>query len=183
MVQSDAGTRPEPAGPAAERRRREILAAAARQFRARGLHATGMREIAAELGMTAGNLYYYFPSKQDLLAWCQQEALGRLLALAERVAADPGGADARLRDLIAGHVLILNEETPGSLAHLEVNEVAEDRREELLALRRRYESLITGLIEEGIASGIFRPIEARLATLALLGASNWTVKWFDQDGR
>jgi AcrR family transcriptional regulator len=183
MVQIEPGSRSEPGGPAAEKRRREILAAAARQFRARGLHATGMREIAAELGMTAGNLYYYFPSKQDLLAWCQQEALGRLLALAERVAAAPGSADRRLAELIAGHVLILNEETPGSLAHLEIGEVAEDRRDELLGLRRRYESLVTELIEEGISSGVFRALDARLATLALLGALNWTVKWFDQDGR
>jgi len=169
-------------GPAAERRRREILAAASRQFRARGLHATGMREIAAELGMTAGNLYYYFPSKQDLLAYCQHEALGRLLALAGRVSAGGGGADDKLARLIEGHVVILNQVTPGSLAHLEVNEVPEARREELLGERRRYEACFTHLIEEGIASGVFRSVDARLAALALLGAVNWTVKWFDEGG-
>jgi len=92
-----------------------------------------MREIAAALGMTAGNLYYYFPSKQDLLAYCQEETLGQLLDLArggERPAADARPAAARPD---RGHVTVLNEATPGSLAHLEVNEVAAARRASLLA--------------------------------------------------
>lgn len=182
MVQSDAGVRTEATGPAAERRRREILAAASRQFRARGLHATGMREIAAELGMTAGNLYYYFPSKQDLLAWCQKQTLERLRVLATGVEAGSGTAGERLARLVEGHVRILNQETPGSLAHLEVNEVPDARRREILDERRRYEAVFTRLIEAGIAAGEFRPLDARLATLALLGALNWTVKWFHEDG-
>jgi AcrR family transcriptional regulator len=183
VVQSAIAPRPEASGPAAERRRREILGAASRLFRARGLHATGMREIAAALGMTAGNLYYYFPSKQDLLAYCQEETLGQLLALARLARRSPRRPDERLRDLIEGHVAVLNEATPGSLAHLEVNEVPAARRAALLARRRSYETAIRELIEEGIAAGAFRPADARLAALALLGALNWTVKWFQPDGR
>jgi len=184
MVQSTPAPRLEAvAGPAADQRRREILGAASRLFRAHGLHSTGMREIAAELGRTAGNLYYYFPSKQELLAFCQEETLGQLLELARgirRTGASPGE---KLRRLIAGHVAVLNEATPGSLAHLEVNEVPADRRAALLASRRRYEGAIRSLLEAGIASGELRAVDARLATLALLGALNWTVKWFRPDGR
>lgn len=182
MVQT-APPRLEASGPAADRRRREILGAASRLFRTRGLHATGMREIAAALGMTAGNLYYYFPSKQDLLAYCQEETLGQLLELARTARRSPRGPDAKLRALIEGHVQVLNESTPGSLAHLEVNEVPAARRAPLLALRRSYETAIRELIEEGIAAGAFRAVDARLAALALLGALNWTVKWFQPDGR
>lgn len=182
MVQIAA--RLEASGPAADRRRREILAAASRLFRARGLHATGMREIAAALGMTAGNLYYYFPSKQDLLAYCQEATLGQLLALARGgTSGPPRPPDERLRDLIEGHVSVLNEATPGSLAHLEVNEVPPARRAALLACRRSYEAAIRELIDAGVAAGTFRPVDSRLATLALLGALNWTVKWFQPGGR
>ncbi|KAB2968992.1 MAG: TetR/AcrR family transcriptional regulator [Thermoanaerobaculia bacterium] len=183
MVQSAPMPRLEASGPAAGRRRREILAAASRLFRERGLHATGMREIAAALGMTAGNLYYYLPSKQDLLAYCQEETLGQLLTLARDVRASPRRPDERLRDLIEGHVTVLNETTPGSLAHLEVNEVPAARRPTLIARRRGYEDAVRELIEEGIAAGVFRALDSRLAALALLGALNWTVKWFQPDGR
>src|SRR5215217_4802121 len=97
-------------------KKRSILDAAARVFRVRGLHATGMRDIAAELGMAVGNLYYYFKDKEDLLAFVQEDALAGLLALAERVRGLPLRQDARLYLLVVGHVVRLNEETPGSLA-------------------------------------------------------------------
>ncbi len=183
MVQSMPAPRPEASGPAADARRREILASASRLFRERGLHDAGMREIAAELGMTAGNLYYYFGSKQDLLAYCQESALAELLELAERVRARPARADARLFELLAGHVRVLNESHPGSLAHLEVEALAPPARARLLVRRKRYERAYRELIESGAAAGVFRPADARLATLALLGAVNWTVKWFDAGGR
>ncbi len=183
MVQIATQPSTEASGPAADARRREILASASRLFRERGLHDSGMREIAAALGMTAGNLYYYFGSKQELLAYCQESALAELLALAEGVLATPARADTRLFLLLAGHVRVLNESHPGSLAHLEVEALAPPARARLLARRKRYERAFRELIETGVAAGVFRATDPRLATLALLGAVNWTVKWFDAAGR
>ncbi len=170
-------------GIAADERRREILAAASKLFRAKGLHATGMREIAASLGMTAGSLYYYFPSKQDLLAYCQEATLDQLLLLAAEIEASPAEPAAKLTRLLEGHVSVLNEATPGSLAHLEINEVPAALQTPLRARRRQYERVFSRLIEQGVASGAFRPVDPPLAALALLGAVNWTVQWFDPAGR
>jgi len=49
-------------------RRAEILAAAQRCFVRSGFHQTSMQEICAEAGMSAGNLYRYFPSKEAIIA-------------------------------------------------------------------------------------------------------------------
>ena len=49
-------------------RRDEILEAAERCFVRSGFHQTSMQEICAEAGMSAGNLYRYFPSKEALIA-------------------------------------------------------------------------------------------------------------------
>ena len=49
-------------------RRAEILAAAQRCFVRHGFHQTSMQEICAEAGMSPGNLYRYFPSKESLIA-------------------------------------------------------------------------------------------------------------------
>jgi TetR/AcrR family transcriptional regulator, repressor for uid operon len=49
-------------------RRAEILAAAQRCFVRSGFHGASMQEICAEAGMSPGNLYRYFPSKEALVA-------------------------------------------------------------------------------------------------------------------
>ena len=49
-------------------RRSEILDAAARCFARAGFHQTSMQEICAEAGMSPGNLYRYFPSKEAIIA-------------------------------------------------------------------------------------------------------------------
>src|SRR3569833_2476805 len=49
-------------------RRAEIMAAAERRFVRSGFHQTSMQEICAEVGMSPGNLYRYFPSKEALIA-------------------------------------------------------------------------------------------------------------------
>jgi len=163
-------------------KKRSILEGASRVFRRRGLHATGMRDIAAEIGMHAGNLYYYFENKQALLAFCQEDALDGLLALAERVAADPAPPEERLRRLITGHVVLLNERTPGSLAHLEIEALEPPWRAEIQRRRDAYQQAYRDLIAEGIAGGGLRPVDPNVATMAILGALNWTVKWFRPEG-
>src|SRR5829696_4812109 len=49
-------------------RRAEILEAAQRCFVRSGFHQTSMQEICGEAGMSAGNLYRYFPSKEAIIA-------------------------------------------------------------------------------------------------------------------
>ncbi len=50
-----------------EQTRERIVETALRLFRERGYEATTMRGIAAEAGVSVGNAYYYFPSKQHVV--------------------------------------------------------------------------------------------------------------------
>jgi AcrR family transcriptional regulator len=163
-------------------RKREILAAASRVFRRRGVPGAGMREIAAEAGMTVGNLYYYFDNKQALLAFCQQDGLDGLLELAARLGSLDLPAASRLYLLVVGHIERLNEGTPGSLAHLEVEGLDGGFRDAILARRGDYEQALRSLVQEGIDRGAFRRLDAKVAALAILGALNWTVRWFRPEG-
>lgn len=53
-----------------------ILAVAARLFADKGYDATSMREIAEGAGVTKPTIYYYFQSKEGLLARLLEEAFG-----------------------------------------------------------------------------------------------------------
>ncbi|WP_285707833.1 TetR family transcriptional regulator [Microtetraspora sp. NBRC 16547] len=74
----------------AENTRERIVATALRLFKERGFEATTMRGIAAEAGVSVGNAYYYFSSKEQLIqayydrAQCEHEAACRELLAVER---------------------------------------------------------------------------------------------------
>jgi AcrR family transcriptional regulator len=55
-----------------EERRRQIADALLRAAAARGLHATGMREVAAEAGVSLRLVQYYFGTKEELMLFGMQ---------------------------------------------------------------------------------------------------------------
>jgi TetR/AcrR family transcriptional regulator len=166
----------------AEQRRMEILRAAARVFRKRGFAATGMREIAAEADLSPANLYHYFQGKNELLYFCQDRALDQMLdALGpERLSAAAAGE--RLHAVIRAHVRCLLDEVEGSTAHLEIEALPDKLRRRIVAKRDRYERGIRRLVAAGVKGGAFAPCEPELVTKAMLGAINWTARWFRAEG-
>lgn len=51
-----------------EARKQQILAAAITCFTRKGFHGTSTAEICAEAGMSPGNLFHYYPTKQAIIA-------------------------------------------------------------------------------------------------------------------
>ncbi len=166
-----------------EAKRAEILRGAAAVFREKGFHGAGMREIAAGLNMAPGALYYYFESKNDLLYTCQILSLKRLLASARGIVANDSPADEKLRLLVRAHLGHILDELGGSFAHIEFHALRPERLQEVVSKRDTYERVVRGVLSEGIAAGLFRKTDVKLAALALLGALNWTVVWWRPEGR
>ncbi len=163
-------------------RRQSILRAAAQAFRSRGFAATGMRDIAAAADLSPGNLYYYFGSKQDLLYFCQDESLDRLLASCAEIAGADFPAPEKLERIVRAHVSCTLGEIEGSAAHLEVDALGAEERRRIVEKRDRYERAVRSVVEDGVHSGQFAPCDTRLVTRAILGALNWTARWWDPDG-
>jgi AcrR family transcriptional regulator len=94
-----------------EERRRQIADALLRTAAARGLHATGMREVAAEAGVSLRLVQYYFGTKEELLLAGMQHLAARFgegaMTRIRRI--KETGAQASPRDVIAA---ILAEALP-----------------------------------------------------------------------
>jgi AcrR family transcriptional regulator len=94
-----------------EERRRQIADALVRTAAERGLHATGMREVAAEAGVSLRLVQYYFGTKEELLLAAMQQLAAqfgdRVLARIQRTK-EPG-SPASPREVIAA---ILTEALP-----------------------------------------------------------------------
>ena len=94
-----------------EERRRQIAEALLRTAATRGLHATGMREVAAEAGVSLRLVQYYFGTKEELLLSAMQHLAAqfgeRALARINRLKETESPASPR--DVIAA---ILTEALP-----------------------------------------------------------------------
>ncbi|MCI0343300.1 MAG: TetR/AcrR family transcriptional regulator [Planctomycetales bacterium] len=160
------------------RTRLEILRGAAAAFRQKGFHGARLDDVAAALDRTKASLYYYFASKEELLYFCQEQTLARLLGTARRVRRERLPAAEALETLLAEHVVTLLDETAGGPAHLEVGALPAALRRRIVGQRDRYERAVRALVAKGQRAGAFAPGDPGLLARMALGAVNWTAQWY-----
>lgn len=141
-----------------------------------------MRDIAEAAELSPANLYNYFQGKHELLFFCQDSSLDRMIAALEKARRIKESAAARLRFVITSHLRCLLDEIEGSAAHLLTNALPMRQQRYLVAKRDRYELGVRNLICSGMRTGEFVPGDAALMARAILGALNWSVQWFRPDG-
>lgn len=109
-------------------RRQAILDAAERCFARSGFHQASMNEICIEAGMSPGNLYRYFPSKEAIIAGIAE---ANRAEAAESIAAAAGATDLfeGLRQLARYYIV----ERPSEKVGLCVEILAESRRNPAIA--------------------------------------------------
>jgi AcrR family transcriptional regulator len=163
-------------------RRLEILCAAGREFRVRGFAETGMRDIAAAAALSPANLYNYFRGKHDILFFCQDNSLDRMLTALDKARRMRTSAATKLRMIIISHLRCVLDEVEGSAAHLLTTALPSRQQRTLLAKRDKYEEGVRNLIVAGMRSGEFAPCDPALAARAILGGLNWSVQWFSPEG-
>jgi AcrR family transcriptional regulator len=163
-------------------RRLEILRAAGREFRVRGFAETGMRDIAAAAALSPANLYNYFHGKQDILFFCQDNSLDRMIAALDKARRMRASAAIKLRMVIASHLRCVLDEVDGSAAHLLTTALPPRQQRYLVTKRDKYEEGVRNLILAGVRSGEFAHCDPALAVRAILGSLNWSIQWFSPDG-
>jgi AcrR family transcriptional regulator len=164
-------------------RREPLLRAAARLFRDRGYRGTTIRDIAGAVGMRSGSPHYHFATKHEMLRAVILE--GMRAALAELEAIEARGLPPReaLNALVRAHLGVIHDKgrdfVPVMLS--EFRELEPATRREIIALRDRYERIWRRALERLRAEGQVRRAD-RYARLFVLGALNWTSRWFRPGG-
>ncbi len=167
-------------------RQEEVYATAAKLFATKGYHATRVQDIADELGILKGSLYYYFSSKEDLLVKITEGKIEELLAAIEAIAQT--GYPPRQKLALAidehprffqQHVHIYTIFVKEQLADINKRTANNARK-----MNRAYQQVWKRMVEEGIKSGEFRPdLDTELIMRAILGLCNYTWTWYDPAGR
>ena len=166
-----------------DERWREILEVSARMFARQGYAATSLQQIADELGMLKGSLYYYINSKEDLLYEVIKTVYTAGFENFQVLASEGGDAAARLWRALAGHVVYLIENLTATTVFLhEFDRLSAERKAELAA--PEYVELVRDLIRGGQTEGCFRAdLDPTLAALSALGSVNWIYRWYRPGGR
>jgi AcrR family transcriptional regulator len=160
----------------------EILRSAAAAFRRRGYHGASVGEIARDLRMTKGSLYYYFKNKEEILYFCHDYSLDILLDLLARVERETRSPDQRLRQLIVSFVHMIIDELQGTALTMDLQALSPRLLRRVIAKRDLFDRGVRRILQEGMDRGLFVPGDAKLLTFAILGAVNWITRWFDPRG-
>lgn len=165
-----------------DRKRLEILRSAAVAFRRRGYHGASVDEIARELRMTKGNLYYYFKDKEELLYFCHDYSLGLLLDLLKKVEKSKATPGEKLRTLITAFVHMIIDELHGIALTLDLQALSPPLLRKIIAKRDKFDRGMRRVLKEGIRQREFRAGDPKLLTFAILGSVNWIPRWFNPAG-
>jgi AcrR family transcriptional regulator len=173
--------------PEGEEKVNGILDAAAAVFMKLGFSASSLDDISDSYGATKGIIYYHFRSKTALFFAVQRRAMELTRAAIEPAASAEGPAAKRLYDMALAHTLLMMDHldylrvaAQGLEMQLSGRTTEEERTElkRIVAMRDNNERLYLAVLEQGLASREFRSMDVRIAVKPLLGALNWTSRWY-----
>ena len=171
-----------------DERLESILSIAERMFFERGYRGVSMRHLAGEVGVQISTLYYYFPSKEDILYRLVKVYLEGLLGAAtgsiERIGPAASSTE-KVQALVRDSVMYLTQhrQAAGISISGATAELPADQQAELNSYVERYEALYLAVIRAGIEAGEFVATDSALAAYLMLGAQVRLCAWYRPEGR
>lgn len=184
-------TEPSPKPAKHGRKRAEILNGALEHIAKHGLEATGLKEIAAHLGITHPALYYYFTSKNELVFEAVRVAMIGLLDDLQQSQVDlSSNAEVRLMALCEAHVQhelarghevsFVNAFIYGPLQN--ATDQPQANKDEIASLQRQVFELYRSIILDGQKAGVFVNTSSAVLAFGVLGVVSYAVSWFRAEG-
>ncbi|MBV7695315.1 TetR/AcrR family transcriptional regulator [Streptomyces sp. TRM70350] len=162
---------------------RRLLVAAVEAFAERGYHATTTRDIAGRAGMSPAALYIHYKTKEELLHRISRIGHERALDILRTASRREGTATERLADAVSSFVRWhAGGRTTARVVQYELDSLGPEARAEIVALRRKCDDEVRGIIEDGVTAGEFDVLDVRGTTLAVLSLCIDVARWFNIQG-
>lgn len=137
----------------APQRRTEILDAAQQLFTTKGVQATSVEDILKQVGIAKGTLYYHFPSKEAILRALITRTTQQIIDRAEAIAQSPIPAVQKFLAVLAAARVDEPDRELAAALHAPGN--AEFHILSIVETVRQLTPILSGIVEEGIAEGVF----------------------------
>jgi AcrR family transcriptional regulator len=168
-----------------EVRREEIRRGATRVFASRGYASATMRDVADEIGILAGSLYHYFPSKEDLLVeglQCFYADTTRELESVIHNGEEPVGTVKAMIALAVRFLVERPDETTIMLNDFDYLRVI-PAFEFIDAAADAVEQLWVSVLVAGTQSGAFRTdLDPEIVYRTIMGSIFAAARWYTPDG-
>ena len=140
-----------------------------------------MRDIASDVGIKAGSIYYHFESKNELLIAVHKEGIRRITSLVSTAIVTANTPRDRLQTAMISHLQeILSGSDYAQVVIRELPRIDDPRRRRLIDARNEYELIFIKLIKD---LGIRSEIKCDQLRFLIMGAMNWSPMWFNSDGQ
>lgn len=164
----------------------EVLAAAALVFARRGYAAATVQDVADELGILKGSIYYYIKTKEDLLFRLVSNVHDEVNAILEQVV-EIEGLDPleRVCEYVRRQATYnLRNLVQIAVYYDDLDHLSAARAREILRRRKAHEDLVTSLILQGQEQRLIDPTrDARLLAFNVFATLVWPYRWFKPRGR
>jgi TetR/AcrR family transcriptional regulator, cholesterol catabolism regulator len=171
-------------GSKSARTRERILDAAAHVLSRNGYAGTRLTDVAEQAQLQAPAIYYYFPSRDDLIEEVMWSGIAHMRAHMDgALAAVPPAAGplARIDAAVEAHLrycLEISDYTTAAIRN--AGQVPERIRIRYSAEAARYGDTWRELLEAAARAGLLRPgLDPVAARMLVLGALNWAAEWWN----
>ena len=150
------------------------IEAAAKVFADKGFHGATTQDIASEMGIKQGSLYYYFKSKEQALQdVCEYGFRNHVLRM-EKICAKKQPFEAKMQMIITSHLSNYRQKNNAMKVHNEERlYLPKDSRSLLKQLGTHYRRLLEITLSEGIEQGVVRAdIDTHFIAYSVIGICN-----------
>lgn len=156
-----------------------IKNAAAKVFREKGYKEATLEDIAKEINMLKGSLYYYIEKKEDLLYAVVETPLNEMTTNLKGIVASSDSPSNKLKKALKNHIAGFENYQSELFVWVSVEWFKTEFGGEIATLGNEYDQLFRKIIKEGVEKNEFRnDIDPKLITFAILGVFNYMQRWY-----
>lgn len=159
-------------------KKQAIINAAIEVLSERGINEVTLDHIAEKIGLTKASLYYYYKSKDQVVADVLERVLEHINEQFEKRASEVKGPLELLKLRAFIHVVTAVQSPAGRLITSNLDALTENK--DAAVLLRKHEDPARDLLKQAMGSKILRRVDVTCATKLLFGAINNIPRWYSK---
>ena len=153
--------------------RAEIIEAAMSLFAKKGYHETTMNDVVKASNTSKGTLYYYFDNKQELFETMINDVISKLYNNFEEIADKDFSVRDKLKKMIEVHANFYKKNYKLAFSiFMEGKKIDTDCKEEIWRWHKKFNSLVEGVMSDGVEEGLLKDKNLKLMAFSFLGLTN-----------